>query len=59
MTTTPATQTLTVTRRRNGKIDVRSNGRRIAALSANLSPLAGRYLTDDEVLVVMDLVRAL
>jgi hypothetical protein len=39
---------ITVTTRPNGKIDVRLDGRKIAALAPDLSLLAGRVLTADE-----------
>jgi hypothetical protein len=39
---------ITTSIRKNGKVDVRINGRRIATLAPNLSHLAGRYLTDAE-----------
>jgi hypothetical protein len=39
---------ITVTTRPNGKIDVCLDGRKIAALAPDLSLLAGRVLTADE-----------
>lgn len=43
---------ITTSVRKNGKIDVRADGRRIASLAPNLSHLAGRYLTDAEMAAV-------